>query len=270
MTADRAAVVAVERLTEAVDGIESDVADAAGVMVNVGDLRVVLRRLAALDAQIGDTEQQVTENDQEFLMRTLSRSQWKVVARCLRAEVDAATAQPGDTRAPLPRQVERGAECFHGTPRGCLSIRCGSDCTDRFDRMHPCPTCLIAELSDARKALTTAGVNPWTLEPAQPGDTGPCPGIAHRQTNGAVCSLCGQRGHVQTGDTGQAGRYTDGDVNHVLQPVVGLLRLHQSNPERWPFGGEAIGGAIDRMLQACASERQWLAARATGQAATDG
>jgi hypothetical protein len=52
-------------------------------------LRRLLDKDGNLAARAGaaDPQQKVTENDQEFLMRTLSKDQWKVVARCLRAEV---------------------------------------------------------------------------------------------------------------------------------------------------------------------------------------
>jgi hypothetical protein len=51
---------------------------------------------------------------------------------------------------PLTEAVERGVECFHGSARACISYRCGSNCDNRFDRMHPCPACLIAEIHDLR------------------------------------------------------------------------------------------------------------------------
>lgn len=37
--------------------------------------------------------------------------------------------------------------CPHGERGGCLNIRCGSDCTDEYDRMHPCPECAIVSES---------------------------------------------------------------------------------------------------------------------------
>lgn len=66
-----------------------------------------------------------------------------------------ADREPVQTRAALSIQVERGVECFHGVERGCTSYRCGSNCSQRFDRMHPCPACLIAEIHDLRESLQT-------------------------------------------------------------------------------------------------------------------
>jgi hypothetical protein len=71
------------------------------------------------------------------------------------AEHDAAlTAKRDALRGQvLPPKVERGAECFHGTRRACLAIRCGSNCSSRFDRMHPCPACLTAENVELREQV---------------------------------------------------------------------------------------------------------------------
>lgn len=53
-------------------------------------------------------------------------------------------------------------------------------------------------------------------------------------------------------------RYTEGDVNHVLQPVIGWLLLvaHRGeDPPDWPL----LEDAIDRMKSACDSEKKWIA-----------
>lgn len=62
-------------------------------------------------------------------------------------------------RGVLDHDVERGAKCYHGTERGCLSYRCGSNCSQRFDRMHPCPACLIAEIHELQDRLATHDAN---------------------------------------------------------------------------------------------------------------
>lgn len=58
------------------------------------------------------------------------------------------------TAEPLSPEVERGVECYYGTPGACTSYRCGSNCDQRFDRMHPCPACLIREIADLRAQVT--------------------------------------------------------------------------------------------------------------------
>lgn len=67
----------------------------------------------------------------------------------------------GEQAAPLSPEVERGAACFHGRERACLTIRCGSNCFSRFDRMHPCPACLIATIHDLREHVRALGGDPW-------------------------------------------------------------------------------------------------------------
>lgn len=71
------------------------------------------------------------------------------------ADVPVATGDAGTevARPALDPEVERGAACFHGMPRGCESYRCGSNCSMRFDRMHPCPACLLARITDLRAEL---------------------------------------------------------------------------------------------------------------------
>ena len=54
------------------------------------------------------SDRQVTENPQEFLMRTLSRDQWRVVAECLRTEVDAARAAE---RERIAQEIEGELVC---------------------------------------------------------------------------------------------------------------------------------------------------------------
>jgi hypothetical protein len=53
--------------------------------------------------------------------------------------------------------------------------------------------------------------------------------------------------------------YKDGDVNHYIQPIIGILRMKlQDNqlPDR-----EFLEYAVDRMLKACKAETAWLKAR---------
>lgn len=66
-----------------------------------------------------------------------------------------------ESAEPIAREVERGARCFHGVERACLSIRCGSNCYSRFDRMHPCPACLVATIHDLREHVRALGGDPW-------------------------------------------------------------------------------------------------------------
>lgn len=65
------------------------------------------------------------------------------------------------TPSPLPLAVERGAECFYGSPDACMSHRCGSPCERRFDRCHPCPACQQALVGDLREAVRELGGDPW-------------------------------------------------------------------------------------------------------------
>lgn len=53
--------------------------------------------------------------------------------------------------------------------------------------------------------------------------------------------------------------YKDGDVNHYIQPIIGLLRMKLKDnqlPDR-----EFLEYAVDRMLKACKAETAWLKAR---------
>lgn len=56
---------------------------------------------------MSDERQKVTENPQEFLMRTLSKDQWQVVAECLRIEVDSARA---DERGKVAEAIAQAIE----------------------------------------------------------------------------------------------------------------------------------------------------------------
>lgn len=46
--------------------------------------------------------------------------------------------------------AEKDATCVTGREGGCHSYRCGSDCTNEYDRMHPCPACAAEEWRDGR------------------------------------------------------------------------------------------------------------------------
>lgn len=68
------------------------------------------------------TERLVTENDQEFLMRTLTSHQWKVVAKCLRAEAGELTARAESAEAALAGHREG----FSAAEVEMLGLRDGS------------------------------------------------------------------------------------------------------------------------------------------------
>jgi hypothetical protein len=60
-------------------------------------------------------------------------------------------------------------------------------------------------------------------------------------------------------DVQQAARergYTEGDVNHRVQPIIGLLRLRQHHGE--PVTDEDVERAIEALTDACLAERAWL------------
>lgn len=60
------------------------------------------------------------------------------------------------------------------------------------------------------------------------------------------------------------GEYRDGDVNHVLQPVIGILRLDLARGRQ--IATERIEWAVAHMWQACESETLWLARAAQDRA----
>lgn len=68
-----------------------------------------------------------------------------------------ATATAALTAAGVPAllaEVERAkpdwSNCVHGVTNGCRSYRCGSNCDQTYDRMHPCLACMTADYVKAR------------------------------------------------------------------------------------------------------------------------
>jgi hypothetical protein len=55
-----------------------------------------------------------------------------------------------------------------------------------------------------------------------------------------------------------AGRYREGEINHILQPIIGWLRLDLADGK--PVTDDATRRVITRMYAACGSERALLAA----------
>lgn len=46
------------------------------------------------------------------------------------------------------------SNCAHGVPDGCRSYRCGSNCNQTYDRMHPCLACTTTEAVALRMKVT--------------------------------------------------------------------------------------------------------------------
>lgn len=65
------------------------------------------------------------------------------------------TSQPLDLDA-LTTSDPSWADCIRGVENGCESYRCGSNCSQRFDRMHPCRACLARETYRLRTELVAA------------------------------------------------------------------------------------------------------------------
>lgn len=80
----------------------------------------------------------------------------------------------------------------------------------------------------------------------------PCLGF-DRSDNTGLLALAARE--VRAQDRG----YTKGDVNHVLQPVIGWLRLHKQDPEKWPMTSDDLRRVELVMRKACSSELAWLA-----------
>lgn len=50
--------------------------------------------------------------------------------------------------------------------------------------------------------------------------------------------------------------YTEGDVNHNVQPIIGWMRVQIDRGE--PMGIEAMTTAVERLYAACDAETAWL------------
>ena len=51
--------------------------------------------------------------------------------------------------------------------------------------------------------------------------------------------------------------YTEGDVNHYVQPVIGILRMREAEGRQ--LSKAETANAIERLTKACDAERAWLA-----------
>lgn len=61
--------------------------------------------------------------------------------------------------------------------------------------------------------------------------------------------------------------YTEGDVNHNVQPIVGMLRLFERDGR--VLEGEDIGYTVEKLMKACAAETAWLNTPAPPVTVTD-
>jgi hypothetical protein len=102
--------------------------------------RILADRLAAVQAELeAERERRVTENDSEFLMRTLTPHQWEVIGRKVAAEVKSAEAERDDLRALR------------------LAVETLADAAAIFVGLHPDDeTKAVSRLRDALRAFRSA------------------------------------------------------------------------------------------------------------------
>ena len=72
-----------------------------------------------------------------------------------------ATFDPPTVLALLDVLAEKDAvpdwtNCANGSPGACESYRCGSNCSNTYDRMHPCLACMSADYVEERKRADAA------------------------------------------------------------------------------------------------------------------
>lgn len=111
----------------------------AGVAAIEAELNALLGRLTYADCLVcglPDPERSGVVSCANCLRARSTIADLRGVAAAIAATLGTTTTAETRLRSGLAPDVERGVQCYHGTPRACRSIRCGSNCTDRFDRMH--------------------------------------------------------------------------------------------------------------------------------------